>query len=150
LGHIILPPSHNLGVGEKSFGQVVTQLYRFTGLISSACDQYVQYLLVGSNPSILNQHRRGLPPWRSWFDTSHSPPFPTDNTPLSPKAPARSQVDQLLPHETNRNRNPLLKTIETRLSGLQIRLSDFVKTGGSQGRRRATTRCFSYGQAASG
>jgi hypothetical protein len=27
------------------FNQVVTQLHRFTGQISPACDQYVQYLL---------------------------------------------------------------------------------------------------------
>jgi hypothetical protein len=33
---------------------------RFTGLISPACDQYVQYLLTGTNPSILNRHSRGL------------------------------------------------------------------------------------------
>jgi hypothetical protein len=33
---------------------------RLTGPISPACDRYVQYLLVGANPSILNRHRRGL------------------------------------------------------------------------------------------
>jgi hypothetical protein len=31
------------------------------GHISPTCDQYVQYLLTGTNPSILNRHRRGLP-----------------------------------------------------------------------------------------
>jgi hypothetical protein len=34
---------------------------RFTGSISPACDQYVQYLLTGTNSSVLNRHRRGLP-----------------------------------------------------------------------------------------
>jgi hypothetical protein len=37
------------------------QTIRFTGPISLACDQYVQYLLTGTNPSVLNRHRRGLP-----------------------------------------------------------------------------------------
>jgi hypothetical protein len=32
---------------------------RLTGPISPACYRYVQYLLAGANPSILNQHRRG-------------------------------------------------------------------------------------------
>jgi hypothetical protein len=35
---------------------------RFTGPISPACDRYVQYLLTGANPSVLNRHRRGLQP----------------------------------------------------------------------------------------
>jgi hypothetical protein len=32
---------------------------RLTGPISLACDRYVQYLLAGVNPSVLNWHRRG-------------------------------------------------------------------------------------------
>jgi hypothetical protein len=32
---------------------------RLTGPISLTCDRYVQYLLAGANPSILNWHRRG-------------------------------------------------------------------------------------------
>jgi hypothetical protein len=34
---------------------------RLTGPISPACDRYVQYLLKGINPSVLNWHRWGLP-----------------------------------------------------------------------------------------
>jgi hypothetical protein len=34
---------------------------RFTGPISPACDRYVQYLLTGTNPLVLNWHRWGLP-----------------------------------------------------------------------------------------
>jgi hypothetical protein len=37
------------------------QVTRFTGPISPACDRYVQYLLMGTNPSVLNWHRWGLP-----------------------------------------------------------------------------------------
>jgi hypothetical protein len=37
---------------------------RFTGPISPACDQYVQYLLMGANPSVLNRHRWRLQSWR--------------------------------------------------------------------------------------
>jgi hypothetical protein len=49
-------------VGERGFGQVVIQLHQLTGPISPACDQYVQYMLVGANPSVFNQHRQGLQP----------------------------------------------------------------------------------------
>jgi hypothetical protein len=34
---------------------------RLTGPISLACDRYIQYLLTGTNPLVLNRHRRGLP-----------------------------------------------------------------------------------------
>jgi hypothetical protein len=37
------------------------QATRFTGPISPTCDRYVQYLLTGTNPSVLNWHRWGLP-----------------------------------------------------------------------------------------
>jgi hypothetical protein len=37
------------------------QATRLTGPISPTCDQYVQYLLTGTNPSVLNWHRRELP-----------------------------------------------------------------------------------------
>jgi hypothetical protein len=35
---------------------------RLIGPISPACDRYLQYLLVGCNPSVLNRHRRDLQP----------------------------------------------------------------------------------------
>jgi hypothetical protein len=38
------------------------QATRLTGPISLTCDRYVQYLLTGANPSVLNRHRRGLQP----------------------------------------------------------------------------------------
>jgi hypothetical protein len=47
-----------------------------TGPISPACDRYVQYLLAGANPSVLNRHRWGLQPWRCQLATYHSPTFP--------------------------------------------------------------------------
>jgi hypothetical protein len=40
------------------------QATRLTGSISSTCDRYVQYLLTGANPLVLNWHRRELQPWR--------------------------------------------------------------------------------------
>jgi hypothetical protein len=54
LGHLIPLPHNSLGVGERGFGQVVTQLHQLTGPISPACDRYVRYLLTGTNPSVLN------------------------------------------------------------------------------------------------
>jgi hypothetical protein len=50
---------------------------RLTGPISLTCDRYVQYLLAGANPSVLNWHRQRLPPWRCQFATYHSLTFPT-------------------------------------------------------------------------
>jgi hypothetical protein len=47
-------PHDSLGVEERDFGQVVTQLHQFTGPITPACDRYIQYLLVGGNPSVFN------------------------------------------------------------------------------------------------
>jgi hypothetical protein len=35
---------------------------RLIGPISLACDRYIQYLLIGAIPSVLNRHRRGLQP----------------------------------------------------------------------------------------
>jgi hypothetical protein len=55
-----LLPCDSLGIGERSFGPMVTQLLQLTGPISPACDRYVQYLLARANPSVLNRHRKGL------------------------------------------------------------------------------------------
>jgi hypothetical protein len=57
-----LLPCDTLGVGERGFGPMVTQLHQLTGLISPSCDQYVQYLHAGANRTVLNRHRRGLQP----------------------------------------------------------------------------------------
>jgi hypothetical protein len=65
---------------------------RLTGPISPACDRYVQYLLTGANPSVLNWHRRGLQPWRCRLSIYHSPTFPTSCLHFAPKGPARSPV----------------------------------------------------------
>jgi hypothetical protein len=59
---------------------------RFTGLISPACDRYIQYLLTGANSSVLNWHRRGLQPWRFRLFIYHSPTFPTSCLPFPLKA----------------------------------------------------------------
>jgi hypothetical protein len=54
-----LPEPTNEVVGAKPTfcGWSTTRLI---GPISPACDRYIQYLLMGGNPSVLNQHRRGL------------------------------------------------------------------------------------------
>jgi hypothetical protein len=73
---------------------VEEQATRLTGLISPACNQYVQYLLTGANPSIINQHRRKLQPWRCRLATYYSPTFPTDDLHFPLNGPVRSQVIQ--------------------------------------------------------
>jgi hypothetical protein len=49
---------------------------RFTGPISTVCDRYVQYLLTGTNPSVLNWHRWGLSHRNLGVAITLSPPFP--------------------------------------------------------------------------
>jgi hypothetical protein len=71
-------PHDSFGVGERGFGQVVTQLHQLTRPISPVCDRYVRYLLMGTNPSVLNRHRRGLPHKNLKIATTLSPPFPSE------------------------------------------------------------------------
>jgi hypothetical protein len=52
------------------------QTTRLTGLISSACNRNVQYLLTGTNPSVLNRHRQGLPHRKSRNSHSTLPALP--------------------------------------------------------------------------
>jgi hypothetical protein len=54
------------------------QATRLTGPISLACDQYVQYLLTGTNPSFLNGHRWRLPHRNLRIVTTLSSPFPSE------------------------------------------------------------------------
>ena len=61
---------------------------RLTGPISPACDRYVQYLLTGTNPSVLNRHMWGLPHRNLRIDTSLSPPFPSECSTDPPTGPA--------------------------------------------------------------
>jgi hypothetical protein len=80
------------GVGERGFGPMVTQLLQLTGPISPVCDRYIQYLLAGANPSVLNRHRRGIQPWRYRIATYSLPDLSNHLSPLSPNGPARSPV----------------------------------------------------------
>jgi hypothetical protein len=68
------------------------QATKLTGPIPPTCDRYVQYLLAGANPSVLNWDRRGLQPWRCRLSTYHSPTFPTSCLPFPPQGLARSLV----------------------------------------------------------
>jgi hypothetical protein len=60
------PPSFspNIAIGAvmKATHLLTNKLHWFTGPITPACDLYVQYLLVGAHPSVLNRHRRWLQP----------------------------------------------------------------------------------------
>jgi hypothetical protein len=85
-------PHNSLRVGERGFSQVVTQLHQLTRPITPACDRYVQYLLTGANPSVLNRHRHGLQSCRSRLSTYHSLTFPIDGLHFPPKGPVQSLV----------------------------------------------------------
>jgi hypothetical protein len=47
-------PHESIGVRERGFGQVVIQLHQLIGPTIIASNRYVQYSLVGANPSVLN------------------------------------------------------------------------------------------------
>jgi hypothetical protein len=81
---------------------------RLTGHISPVCDWYVQYLIVGVNPPVLNRHRRGLQPWRYRLSTYHSPTFPTVVYPFHLSAPPDLQFNQVL---TTKSKYWVLKNI---------------------------------------
>jgi hypothetical protein len=68
---------------------------RLTEPIPLTCDRYVQYLLVGANPSVLNRHRWGLQPWRCQFSTYHSPTFPIDSLHFPPKGLSGLQLNHI-------------------------------------------------------
>jgi hypothetical protein len=86
------PPNTAIEAIMKAKCLLMNTLHQFTGPITPACDRYVQYLLAGANPSVLNQHRQGLQHWRCHLSTYHSPTFPTDGLHFPPKGPARSPV----------------------------------------------------------
>jgi hypothetical protein len=74
-----------------------------TGTISQACDQYIQYLPTGTNPSILNRHRRGLPHKNLEIATSLSPPFSSECSIDPPKWHRRSPFYPTLISKHNMN-----------------------------------------------
>jgi hypothetical protein len=49
-------------------------------------------LLIGARQSVLNQHRRGLPPWSSEFQIRSLILFPIQYSPFSPNCPVRSPI----------------------------------------------------------
>jgi hypothetical protein len=73
---------HNHWSSNESQASVDYRIHWFTGPITPACDLYVQYLLTGGNPSILNWHRRWVQPCRCQLMTSHSLNFSTNDPPL--------------------------------------------------------------------
>jgi hypothetical protein len=60
---------------------------RLTEPISLTYDRYVQYMLTGTNPSVCNRHRRGLPHKNLRISTSLSPSFPSECSTGPPKWP---------------------------------------------------------------
>jgi hypothetical protein len=101
------PLAHDsLGVGERGFGQVITQLHQLTGSITPACDRHVQYLLTGANPSVLNRHMWGLQPWRCRLSIHPQLSQPTV-LPFPPKDPTQSQVIHTILSKRSKKRTNL-------------------------------------------
>jgi hypothetical protein len=63
------------------------QTTRLTQPISPACDRYVQYLLMGTNPLVHNRHKWGLPHRNFGTTITISPPFPYECSTSSPNWP---------------------------------------------------------------
>jgi hypothetical protein len=63
------------------------QATRLIGPISPACDRYVQYLVTGTNPSVLNRHKRGLPHRNLRIRTTLFPSFTSKCSTGPPKWP---------------------------------------------------------------
>jgi hypothetical protein len=85
-------PNTAIKVVMKVKHLLTNKLHQFTRPITPVCDRYLQYLLGGVNPSVLNWHRRGLQPWRCQLSTYPSLTFPIDGLHLPPKCLARPLV----------------------------------------------------------
>jgi hypothetical protein len=83
------PANETVGLSQAS---VDSRLLGLLGPQTPACDWYVQYLLPGTNPSVLNRHRQGLPHRNLRIATALSPPFPFECSTDPPNDPARSQI----------------------------------------------------------
>jgi hypothetical protein len=70
--------SPNTAIEEVCLTQapVGGRLLGLPGTYLPVCDRYVQYLLTGTNPSILNRRRRGLPYRKPQNSHSALPAFP--------------------------------------------------------------------------
>jgi hypothetical protein len=85
-------PHDSLGVGERGFGQVVTQLHQLTAPITPACDWYVQYLLEGPTHRSLIDTGEGSSLEGAGFSHTTRRPSQVMILPFPPKGPVRSPV----------------------------------------------------------
>jgi hypothetical protein len=87
-------PHNSLGVGERGFNQMITQLHQLTGPIYQLVIGTFNALLTGINSLVLNWHRRRIQPWSCRLFTYYSLTFPTSGLHFLPMDPVRSQVKQ--------------------------------------------------------
>jgi hypothetical protein len=92
LAHLIPLPHDSLGVGERGFHQVVTQLHQLTGPITPACDRYIQYLLAGATRLSLTDTGGGYNLEGAGFPHTTPRHFQPRVLPFPPKGPVRSPV----------------------------------------------------------
>jgi hypothetical protein len=83
LGHLIPPPSRQpWSRGERFRASDYTATLVYWAHITS-----IQYLLTGTNPSVLNRHRWGLPHRNHKITALLSPPFPSEGSTGPPNWP---------------------------------------------------------------
>jgi hypothetical protein len=68
------------------------QATKLIGPISPVCDRYVQYLLTGTNPSVLNRHRRELSHRNPQNSHNTCQPFHSEGSTDPLNGPAWSQI----------------------------------------------------------
>jgi hypothetical protein len=94
------PPSFSPNIASEAVMKakhlLTNKLHRFTGPITPACDQYAQYLLTGTNLSVLNWHRRWLPHRNLEIATTLSPQFPSECSTGPLNGPTQSPFYQIL------------------------------------------------------
>jgi hypothetical protein len=85
-------PHDSLGVGERGFGQVVTQLHRLTRPIYQHAIKTFSTCSRGPTHRSLTDIGRGYKLEGAGFSHHTPPTFPTDGLHFWPKGPTRSQV----------------------------------------------------------
>jgi hypothetical protein len=95
-----LLPHDSLGVGERGFGQVVTQLHQLTRPITPAYDRYVQYLLTGPTHQSLTDTGGGYSLEGVGFHTPLPDLLNRQSSPFHLRAPSDLQFSHNLTTKT--------------------------------------------------
>jgi hypothetical protein len=91
--YLVSLPFTTIEAVEKVKHPLTNKLPRFTRPISTTCDQCIQYLFTGVNPSVLNRHKRGYNLGGIVFPHHTLRPSQPTILRFPHKGPARSQIN---------------------------------------------------------